>query len=71
MEQMARLVNRPAAPTWGELMTLSSRAAAWLEDNPPGQPIALEPRGCPLPGACSCVEPAHAIPLPLVGEGES
>ena len=22
------------------------------------QPVAIEPRGCPTPGACSCVEPA-------------
>ena len=42
--------------------TISSRAAAWLRDNPPGQPVRIEPRGCPTPGACSCVEPAPAAP---------
>ena len=62
LEQMVRMVNRPAAPTWGELLTLGSRAAAWLEENPPGQPVRIEPRDCPIPGACSCVEPTPPAP---------
>jgi len=47
-----------------DIRDLSGRAAAWLRDNPPGQPVAIEPRGCPTPGACSCVEPP-APPAPL------
>jgi hypothetical protein len=64
MEQVARLVEGPA--TLSRLVVISDRAAAWLRDNPPGQPVAIEPRGCPTPGACSCVEPAPAAPV--VGE---
>jgi hypothetical protein len=66
--------------TWGEevyngrLPALQQRIGAWLAQNPPGQPVAIEPRGCPAPGACSCVEP----PAPdhirtateMVGDGE-
>jgi hypothetical protein len=44
---------------------LADQAAAWLRENPPGQPVAIEPRGCPTPGACSCVVPA-AAPAPAV-----
>ena len=58
LEQVARLGDCIGANTVGEIMAISSRAAAWLEANPPGQPVAIEPRGCPTPGACSCVEPA-------------
>lgn len=58
LEQVARLGDCIGANTVGEIMATSSRAAAWLEANPPGQPVAIEPRGCPTPGACSCVEPA-------------
>ena len=42
----------------GPLPALQQRISAWLAENPPGQPVAIEPRGCPIPGACSCVEPA-------------
>ena len=41
----------------GPLPALQQRISAWLAENPPGQPVAIEPRGCPAPGACSCVEP--------------
>jgi len=44
--------------TVGEIIAISNQAEAWLSGNPPGQPVAIEPRGCPTPGACSCVEPA-------------
>ena len=60
-EQVARL-GRLGSPTLGDIVTISNRAAAWLRQNPPGQPVAIEPRGCPTPGACSCVEPASAAP---------
>ena len=62
LEQVARLGDCIGAKTVGEVMAISGRAAAWLEANPPGQPVAIEPRGCPLPGACSCVEPATSPP---------
>ena len=64
LEQVARLGDCIGANTVGEIMAISSRAAAWLEANPPGQPVAIEPRGCPFPGACSCVEPATTPPEP-------
>ena len=30
--------------------------------------MAIEPRGCPTPGACSCVEPATPPPEPPTDE---
>jgi hypothetical protein len=57
LEQVAAMADCIDAE-WAEIMAISNRAAAWLRDNPPGQPVAVEPRGCPTPGACSCVEPA-------------
>jgi hypothetical protein len=58
--------------TGGELIDVwqvTKQAAAWLRSNPPGQPVAIEPRGCPTPGACSCVEPTPSAPEPgEVGE---
>lgn len=69
LEQVARMGDRVGAHAMGELMVsrlISDRAAAWLRDNPPGRPVAIEPRGCPTPGACSCVEAAQEPPA----EGE-
>lgn len=57
LEQVARMGDRIGQHTMGEIMAISNRAAAWLEATPPGQPVAIEPRGCPTPGACSCVVP--------------
>ena len=68
LEQVARLGDGIGANTVGKIMAVSSRAAAWLEANPPGQPVAIEPRGCPTPGACSCVEPATPPPAPPTDE---
>ena len=64
LEQVARLGDCIGANTVGKIIAISSRAAAWLEANPPGQPVTIEPRGCPTPGACSCVEPATPPPEP-------
>jgi hypothetical protein len=47
-----------------EVWQVTNQAAAWLRSNPPGQPVAIEPRGCPAPGACSCVEPTPSAPEP-------
>jgi hypothetical protein len=58
LEQVAAMADCIGAHTVGQITAISGRAAAWLRENPPGQPVAIEPRGCPLPGACSCVEPA-------------
>jgi hypothetical protein len=58
LEQVARMGDRIGQHTVAEIMVISDRAAAWLRENPPGQPVAVEPRGCPMPGACACVEPA-------------
>ena len=61
LEAVARLGDCIGQHTVGEIETISDRAAAWLAENPPGQPVPIEPRGCPTPGACSCVEaPAPA-----------
>ena len=57
LEAVARMGDRIGQHTVGEIAAISARAAAWLVENPPGQPVAIEPRGCPTPGACSCVEP--------------
>jgi hypothetical protein len=69
LEQVARLGDCIGAHTVGQIMAISSRARAWLQENPPGQPVAIEPRSCPTPGACSCVEPAppdHRGVLPMI-----
>jgi hypothetical protein len=58
LEQVARMGDRIGQHTVAEIMVISDRAAAWLRENPPGQPVAVEPRGGPMPGACACVEPA-------------
>jgi hypothetical protein len=57
LEQVAAMADCIGAHTVGQITAISDRAAAWLRENPPGQPVAIEPRGCPTPGACSCVEP--------------
>ena len=58
LEQVARMGDCIGANTVGQIMAISDRAAAWLRENPPGQPVVIEPRGCPIPGACACVQPA-------------
>jgi len=58
LEQVAAMGDCIGANTVGAIMAISDRAAAWLAENPPGKLIAIEPRGCPIPGACSCVQPA-------------
>ena len=74
LEKVARMGDRIGHHTVGEVMAISNQAAAWLEANPPGQPVAIEPRGCPTPGACSCVEPLAQPepegPMPLPGDTE-
>jgi hypothetical protein len=57
LEKVARMGDCIGQQTVAEIAAVSSQAAAWLDANPPGQPVAIEPRGCPTPGACSCVEP--------------
>jgi hypothetical protein len=57
LQEVARLAD-PAGITVGYLRVLAGYAAAWLRENPPGQSVAIGPRGCPTPGVCSCVEPA-------------
>ena len=66
LEQVAAMADCIGAKTVGQITEISNRAAAWLRQNPPGQPVTIEPRGCPTPGACSCVEPAP--PAPQAGE---
>lgn len=62
LEQVARMGDCIGQHTVGEILAISDRAAAWLRENPPGQPIDIEPRGCPIPGACACVEPVQPEP---------
>ena len=64
LEQVARMGDRIGQHTVGEIAAISDRAAAWLAENQPGQLVAIEPRGCPTPGACSCVEPPAPDPDP-------
>jgi hypothetical protein len=67
LERVAAMADRIGIHTVGEITAISDRAAAWLRDNPPGQPVKIEPRGCPTPGACSCV--GVTPPAPEKGEG--
>ena len=64
LEQVAAMADCIGAQTVGQITAISNRAAAWLRVNPPGRPVAIEPRGCPTPGACSCVEPTPPAPEP-------
>jgi hypothetical protein len=64
LEKVARMADCIDQRTVSEIIAISNQAEAWLNGNPPGQPVAIEPRGCPTPGACSCVEPA-AQPEPV------
>jgi hypothetical protein len=68
LEKVARLDNSVGI-TVAEMRQLAGQAAAWLRSNPPGQPGAIEPRGCPIPGACSCVEPTPPAPAPAPEPG--
>jgi hypothetical protein len=69
LERVAAMADRIGIHTVGEITAISDRAAAWLRDNPLGQPVAIEPRGCLTPGACSCVGPTPPAPEPEeVGE---
>ena len=40
LEQVSRL-GRIGAPAMSEIVVISNRAAAWLRQNPPGQPVAI------------------------------
>ena len=64
IEQVAAMADCIGANTVGQVTAISNRAAAWLRENPPGQSVTIEPRGCPTPGACSCVEPTPPAPEP-------
>jgi hypothetical protein len=64
LERVAAMAGRIGIHTVGEITAISDRAAAWLRDNPPGQPVAIEPCGCPAPGACSCVGATPPAPEP-------
>jgi hypothetical protein len=69
LEKVARMADCIDQRTVSEIIAISNQAEAWLNGNPPGQPVAIEPRGCPTPGACSCVEPA-AQPEPAPTDEE-
>ena len=62
LEKVVRLGDCIGQQTVAQVRQLAEQASAWLRDNPPGQPVAIEPRGCPTPGACSCVEPTPPAP---------
>jgi hypothetical protein len=69
LERVAQLGDVIGRQTVAQVQQLAEQADAWLRSNPPGQPVAIEPRGCPTPGACSCVEPTPPAPEPgEVGE---
>ena len=69
LEQVAAMADCIGAQTVGQIAAIGNRAAAWLRENPPGQQVAIEPKSCPTPGACLCVEPTP--PAPQAGEGEA
>ena len=62
LEEVAKLGDVIDKATVGRVLKLATSAKFWLQNNPPGQPIAIEPRGCPAPGACGCVVPALPPP---------
>jgi len=64
LERVAKLGDVIGRQTVAQVQQLANQAAAWLRENPPGQPVAIEPRACPTPGACSCVEPTLQAPEP-------
>jgi hypothetical protein len=69
LEKVARMADCIDQRTVSEIIAISNQAQAWLNGNLPGQPVAIEPRGCPTPGACSCVEP-EAQPEPVAPTDE-
>ena len=62
LERVAQLGEAIGRQTVAQVQQLANQAAVWLRENPPGQLVAIEPRGCPTPGACSCVEPTSPSP---------
>jgi len=62
LERVAQLGDVIGRQTVAQVQQLANQAAAWLRENPPGQPVAIDPRACPTPGACSCVEPTPPAP---------
>jgi len=64
LERVAQLGDAIGRQTVAQVQQLANQAAVWLSENPPGQLVAIEPRGCPTPGACSCVEPTLQAPEP-------
>jgi len=64
LERVAQLGDAIGRQTVAQVQQLANQAAVWLRENPPGQPVAIEPRACPTPGACSCVEPTLQAPEP-------
>ena len=70
LEKVARMADCIDQRTVSEIIAISNQAEAWLNGNPPRQPVAIEPRGCPTPGTCSCVEPA-AQPEPAAPTDEA
>ena len=65
LERVAQLGDAIGRQTVAQVQQLANQAAVWLRENPPGQLVAIEPRGCPTPGACSCVEPTPPAPVPV------
>ena len=65
LERVAQLGDAIGRQTVAQVQQLANQAAVWLSENPPGQLVAIEPRGCPTPGACSCVEPTPPAPVPV------
>ena len=63
LEEVAKLGDVIDKATVGRVLKLANSAEVWLRNNPPGQSIAIEPRGCPAPGACGCVVPALSQPV--------
>jgi hypothetical protein len=65
LERVAKLGDVIGRQTVAQVQELAAQAAEWLRENPPGQPVAIDPRACPTPGAYSCVEPTSQAPEDL------
>jgi hypothetical protein len=64
LEKVARMGDRIGQHTVGEVMAISDQAAAWLEANPPGQPVPVSerlpgPEDCDAEGGCWWWHPDH------------
>jgi hypothetical protein len=72
LQEVARIGDVIGQQTVGDVRRLADQAAAWLRENPPGQPVAIEPKGCPTPGAWEMPQDCgHGLPGVAIRGGAS